>query len=319
MNLFKDIAQTLGIALGIGLIVFCLVVIFDRNANNINWNSRRDRIDTEAERVSENVDKYVRRGKKIYTKLKEMETDDNAPAKPGTTTTTTPPPTSTVAAKPTPPPPTATRPIQTTTATVSTTMTADQQGPFVIQVGRLSSKTPTIEAFSGIKKFGTIYVSPSGTDKKVVLGTFTDRTKAESALSQIRSLGYVDAFLSKETPKAGNSQLLAMSDKSNTAANTSNIKPASAGTGTTTKANDGFVVQVVANKFPVLSTYKSLSSLGKLYQEQDAATQLSKIMLGTYQDEETARQILQTVKKNGFENAFIKKVEGKTINSWKKL
>lgn len=316
MNLFKDIAQTLGIALAIGLVVFCLVVIFDRNAGSINWNSKRSRIDNEAERVSENVDKYVRRGKKIYTKLKEMEDDETTPATPKppaakvtTTATTTPIPPKAEA-------PTAQTPQSRPMLMSPTAAVADEKGPFVIQVGRLSAKTPTIETFSNIKKLGNLYVAPSGSDQKVVLGTFTDRTKAETVLTQVRGMGYSDAFLSKEVPKAGSSQLL-------TTVAQKTVPPAAATTAdaskTTTKTPDGFVVQVVANKFPVLSTYKSLASLGKLYQEQDATVQLTKIMLGTYQDEETARQILQTVKKQGFENAFVKKVDGKTINSWKKL
>ncbi len=285
MNTMKDIFQTLMIAMALGLIVFCMVIIFDRNSESIEWNKRAAQVREEAERTSENVDKYVKRGKRVYTKLKEIENEDISSSPPEPKPIVQPRP---VVA--TPPVTTPNKPQPMNIPTLATTTAA---GGYQVQVGRLSATSPDLTSFANIRHLGDLRIELSGTDKRVVLGNFAARSQADVALAEVRRLGFGDAFVATATTNAPT---------------TLKDMPTSGGL---------FVVQVVANKYPVGSDYKSLAKLGALYQEK--SPNLTKIMLGTFKDENTARRTLQSVKEQGFSGAFIKTVNWTTVNAWQKI
>lgn len=282
----KDILQTLVIAMSIGLIVFCMVIIFDRNSGSIEWNKRSEQVRAEAERTSENVDKYVKKGKRVYTKLKEME-DEDIGARPAEPKVVPPPP----VVSTTPAPTTPNKPLPMSIPTVAPSNSAGYQ----IQIGRLSGNTPDLSSFVAIQHLGALRVELSGADKRVVLGNFANRSQADAALAEVRRLGFGDAFVT--IPTTINNTI---------ATPKSSIAAASL-----------YTVQVVANKYPVGSDYKPLAKWGSLYQEKNA--DLTKIMLGTFKDETAARNVLQNVKAQGFDGAFIKTVTWSTINSWQKI
>ena len=296
----KDILQTLLIAMAIGLIVFCGVIIFDRNSGSIEWNKRAAQVREEAERTSENVDNYVKKGKRVYSKLKEMENEDigSRPAEPKIT----PPP----APKPLPTPTSANKPLPTLTSANANTGIYYQ-----LQVGRLSNSTPNLSSFAALQPLGTLSTELNGGDHRVILGNFAQRAQADATLATVRSLGFGDAFVVTRNNASSNMTAAnANQSLSNATSSNSTLTPAATSGGL-------FVVQVVANQFPVSSDYKSLSVLGSLFQEKNP--DLTKIMLGTFKDEASARKALQTVKDKGFSGAFIKNTNWSTINTWQRI
>ncbi len=273
--------------MAIGLIVFCIVIIFDRNSDSIEWNKRAAQVREEAERTSENVDRYVKKGKRVYTKLKEMEDEDIGahPAEPKVTPPPTPHPATTTPAP---------KPVLMNIPTVA----AGNASGFQVQVGRLSAASPDLSSFSAVQHLGNLRIEPAGADKRVMLGTYTSRPEADRILAEVRRLGFGDAFIAVAQPAA--------------TVTVANTKPKA-----NTAAGTLYVVQVVANKYPVGSDYKSLANLGGLYQEKNP--DLTKIMLGVFKDEAAARNALQTAKDQGFGGAFIKTTNWSTVNTWQKI
>lgn len=304
INTMKDILQTLLIAMAIGLIVFCVVIIFDRNSNSIEWNKRAAQVRAEAERTSENVDNYVKKGKRVYSKLKEMEEEDigSHPVEPKITP---PPPTPKPVVAANTPPVSANKPLPMSTPTLSSGGTVYQ-----LQVGRLSSNTPNLSSFAALQPLGTLSTELNGGDHRVILGNFANRNQADAALATVRNMGFGDAFVVTRnnnnvvTTNSNNTKLIAAATGNNAAMPVATV-------------GGLFVVQVVANQFPVSSDYKSLSVLGSIFQEKNP--DLTKIMLGTFKDEATARKALQTVKDKGFSGAFIKNTNWSTINNWQRI
>lgn len=295
----KDIIQTLLIAMVIGLVVFCSVIIFDRNSDSIEWNKRAEQVRQEAERTSENVDKYVKKGKRVITKLKEMEEEDissvpaepnipKAPSPKSTPNTVTPKPQTIVSAN---------LPIPNTPNGIY----------YQLQVGRLSSAEPNLSSFATLQSLGTLSTELNGGDQRVILGNFNNREQADAALSTARSKGFADAFvITRNTATALNK-----------VANKDIKQPTENLAQTTPTTNGIYVVQIVANQFPVSSDYKSLATLGSLFQEKNP--DLTKIMLGPFKDEAAARRVLLVVKEKGYNSAFLKSTNWNTLNKWQKI
>ena len=211
----KDILQTLLIAMAIGLIVFCGVIIFDRNSGSIEWNKRAAQVREEAERTSENVDNYVKKGKRVYSKLKEMENEDigSRPAEPKIT----PPP----APKPLPTPTSANKPLPTLTSA--------------------HAITPNLSSFAALQPLGTLSTELNGGDHRVILGNFAQRAQADATLATVRSLGFGDAFVVTRNNASSNMTAAnANQSLSNATSSNSTLTPAATSGGL-------FVVQVVAN------------------------------------------------------------------------
>lgn len=298
MNTIKDIIQTLGIALVIGLVVFCLVVLVDRNAGTIEWNKRTPRMEEEAERVSENLDKYVKKGKRIYNKIQEVN-DDETPPKPTTPPKTTP-------ARPAPAQIPVAAPVQ------ALAVPLPSGSSYTIQVGRLSERTPDLQSFGSLQDLGSLNVETTNKDRRVLLGSFANRVQVDALLAEVRKRGYSDAFVTTYKPQN-------ISTNTGVAAKTKETASKEKITQTTVQAPSGYVVQVVANRFLVLSTYKGLVKYGTLYKEYDAPRDLTKILLGTFENEVAAQKALEIVRSQGFDKAFVRPVEAKSAATWKKL
>jgi cell division protein FtsN len=73
---------------------------------------------------------------------------------------------------------------------------------FAVQVAAYGKAKSGLSAYSKLKSMGTVYEYDSGRLYKVRVGYFADRTAAETALSQIKSKGYKDAFIVSEAVAA---------------------------------------------------------------------------------------------------------------------
>ncbi len=69
---------------------------------------------------------------------------------------------------------------------------------YAIQLG--ASAQPDLKRFSKIKKYGHLYTVDVGNGmQRVMLGSYTTKSKANRALSSVKSKGFKDAFLSAST------------------------------------------------------------------------------------------------------------------------
>lgn len=343
----KGIMELLGTAMFLSIVAFILFLMYQRNTHTFaQWGNKLDKYATEADQVSQKVDRVAKALPRIYKKMKDEVNDIDDPAGESVeeTVSSTPPPapqpkpTVTVEPRFSAQPPinhsprpevynTATTAQRTTTTTtpkttpIATTVATVQlpsptaKGAYKIQVGRLTEGVNGV-LFNQLQTMGVVSYQNNGSDQVVLLGNYATKADADKVLTQVRKVGFKDAFV--KVPSAGStaSKTTTNTEKCNCpkqgeSANTS-------ATTITTPANGKvFVVQLGASQFPVLGKAKSLSNWGKVYTDYNAQTDLTKIMLGSFATPTQADAALQAAKKIGFSKAFVKNITATDMKNWK--
>ncbi|OWY26133.1 SPOR domain-containing protein [Sphingobacteriales bacterium UPWRP_1] len=295
----KNLLQTFVSALIFGLLVYFLFVVYDKNKDRIGWGETNEKLTKEAETVSENVDKGVRKAKKIYEKVKKEVNEENgngatpspdglsgadkSTPNPPATKTTPPPPEGTLIPEtvitPTNNPPQQTPPVNPNDTT-----------PYDIQLALVKNSAYNPETWQSLSDLGTLTVQAAPNNRKrVILGTYYGRARAEEILGAVKQRGFTDAFL-----LAGGK------------ANTVNLPQINFNKRRLT--SNSYIIQLAAMRNPQSKKFKDFTKLGNLYFEYAADLDITKIIIGPYQNETEAAQALQEVKTKGYPRAFTRRL-----------
>lgn len=304
----KNLLQTFFGALVFGLLVYFLFVVYDKNKDRIGWGETNKKLSEEAEQVSRNVDKSVRKVKKVYDKVKkEMNEGDGSTAPPSpdglsgadkSTPTTTPTgnntprgnTTSTTTTSNVIPETVVTPPQNTTSGSGGTAANSNDSTPYDIQLGLVKNSAYKPETWRVLSDLGTLSVqSIPDNRKKIVLGTFYGRSRAEEALKIVKSRGFTDAFL-----------------LSGAQANTVNLPQIDFNKRRLT--SNSYMIQLAAMRSPQAKKWKDMRKLGNIYFEYAADLDITKILIGPYQNETEAAQALQEAKTKGYPRAFTRRL-----------
>lgn len=342
------------------LLIFCVIVLLQRNKTTFaKWTEPSERYDQEAENVSRNLDKGVKSISKIYSKAREEAvneglisggggggsprrssastankgTTEAEPDIPAPTPRTYSRPTAEVrrvAAAPSAAPAVAAAVPATTTvaytppATPSSAMSVkvSPNGMYQVQLGIY--KVPP--DYGVLRQLGAIYIEKMGDGKqRIYLGNYATRSDADRIVTEVRRLGFKDAFVKTIDnttilpPPAAAAPSATVARKGTNAPPlvTPNCCPQTA---SAAPANGNvYVIQLGASQFPVLGNARKLTAYGSVYKDHDARRDLTKIMLGTFATAATAEQALQAAKAVGFSKAFIKTLPASTVSGWAKV
>ena len=344
----KGIMELLGTALMVGLVVFVLFSLYQRNTHTFSeWGSKLDTYSNEADQVSQRVDKVAKALPRIYKKMKDEvnevdATDDINPVmeenipKATPAPVVSPKPTAAVAPKSAQPPinytprpevyhtanRTATAATPPAIAPVADLPLPTAKGTYKIQVGRLTEGVNGV-LFSQLQTLGVVSYQNNGNDQVVLLGNYATKTDADKILRKVRKMGFQDAFIKMPSSSASANSKTATTTtekcncpKENSTStallNTSIVSPPMPATN-----GNVYVLQLGASQFPVLGKAKTLGSFAKIYTDYNAKTDLTKIMLGSFATQAEAQKALAAAQKIGFTKAFVKHIKASEMKNWK--
>ncbi len=316
-----DLFQSFFYALVVGLVAFCLIVLIDRNVDKVAYNPTRDsKIQKEADRVANNVDKMVEKSKRVYTELKKKPSEMSTPAE---HVVLTPPPVVkdpprevTIVDRPN----TSTDPPEIGEAEVPVRNGEYASNyPFFIQVGVLG-KSENLEPFTPLADLGELQAH-KGADNalRIMLTSYPSRTEAELVLRNVRNRGFSDAFITAN-PNADNN----MVGNAQTAPRATASRPTTPITPPTTVApptytNGAYVIQLSAMRQPKYDTFVALTRYGAIYSDYDPNRGLTKIQLGPFYSEYQANQAKTRIEQSGYGKVFIKRVSASDMNHKQKV
>lgn len=174
-------------------------------------------------------------------------------------------------------------------------------GQYAVQIGLLTNNNFNLQQFGDITDLGNINSEQSSNgNKRILLGYYTNRAQADQVLSMVRDRGYKDAFIYKVPEKT----IAATANTTKKATLKSGVRP------------NAYMVQIAALGEPKINDYKRLGTLGSLYFLYEADRDLTKVMIGPYDSQTEANEVLRELKIRGLYNAFSKQI---TENEAKKL
>ncbi len=146
------------------------------------------------------------------------------------------------------------------------------QNYYTVQIGTFLDAQK--EDFSAIQPLGFVHAVKTGANLTVIyVGGFESRAAAEKVWQQVRSKGYINAFIQERTPGEGqNTTMIQLATRSNS-------KPIN---------------------------WEEYANAGELY--ANISGNNVKIMTGTYPSVDAAKPALTALKKAGFKDAFIKTI-----------
>jgi len=149
---------------------------------------------------------------------------------------------------------------------------------YAIQLG--ASAQPDLKRFSKIKKYGHLYTVDVGNGmQRVMLGSYPTKSKANRALSSVKSRGFKDAFLSAST------------------------------LGT----NEVYVVQFMSHAYSDKINWAKLQEVGSI--QIDASEGKIKVVSGSFGERYVADSHVQSMNVLGYNDAFVRKINAdKLIN-----
>lgn len=161
---------------------------------------------------------------------------------------------------------------------------------FAVQVAALNK--PTLEGFSDIKNFGTLYYTQVGSIYKIRVGTYQTREEATRILQLVKNQGYKGSFIVEEE---GGQQV-------NTGGTTNDLTPKTPSPGTTATAKR-YKIQLAAYRNVNYFDDSKISGLGTI-EEIKKGNFTVKILAG-FDALQEANQVLREVKAAGFKDAYI--------------
>lgn len=173
---------------------------------------------------------------------------------------------------------------------------AQESMVYFVQLGAFS-KAPTGK-LAQVADLGSIYSEPATkTLQRYLLGTFSTRSEAETAMAKVRQRGFADAFIVERTTATSPTIYDAIET---TRPSQTTPKPATTG-------GKAFMVQVGAYgaKIP-MNDIIALVTNGNIYAETTDG--LTKVYIGAFASQKAAANVLRNAKAAGFKNAFVREV-----------
>lgn len=183
----------------------------------------------------------------------------------------------------------------------------EKKNRYKIQVG--AYKTIAKGKFDNLNDVGSVYLEDAGKGmKRIIVGDFADREKAEETLAKIKGLGYNQAYIITQTieteapPTNSNS---AAATNGNTKENTPAVeKMEFQNAPAETVAQPVYLIQLGAYKSINLKSFGNVVDLGELVLENDKG--VTKVTISKFTTRPDAEKALSVVKQRGYVNAFIR-------------
>ena len=185
-----------------------------------------------------------------------------------------------------------------------------QQVHYTVQIGAF--KNPPEEKLSTLnKEIGKVQSEDAGKGlKRILVGSFSSQSDAESALVKIKAAGFNNAFI--KTIAAGNDIKNTggennVSDRKDTGTS-SNTNPNNTAPSPSTDINNtGYIIQIGVYEKINFKDFENIATLGSFYvHKKDNNFVLD---LGMFQNEKEANTIVEKIKKQGHPKAFLKKIK----------
>ncbi|MFK7904241.1 MAG: hypothetical protein AB8B69_03905 [Chitinophagales bacterium] len=325
----KELLQTFGYTLAIGIVVFFGVMIISRSSTGFmdRWKSDPDRIkqlEREADALIDKMDNSVNKTKRFVDRVKGTETPRTTTPTPRPTTPSpspveedteeehyqntvedTPevieePPTDEVLVVDKPeeyvnntPPPQNTR-----SAAVE-----DDDKTYQIQLGVVSKKNAKISNFKIVSGLGEVYEeSINNKTSRILLGDFDGKRAARLVLDEVKYRGLKDAFLVEIKPSYPATSFTADTTEPIPTSNVNDI--------------GNYVVRLGVFSEPPTSKLTRLSEIGKIYLQAHATNpNLNVVSLGVFTSRSEAENALAAAKKQSFNDAFIATADNQLVDA----
>lgn len=333
----KELLQTFGYTLGIGVVVFFAVMIISRSGIGLaeKWkgaNNTSSRLEKEANDVVENIGKTVGKtvdkitdatdivmdrqqerketrdeaieGGEFYNNTDENGNDsdlytDNLEDEPIETTEETPMMDE---------PDEYSVPTLVPTSDQRNTAVEDDNKTYEIQLGVVSDKNANIDNFKIIEDLGDIFAETIAPNKnRIVIGDFQGKRAASLILEKVKQRGLKDAFL------------VALNATPNSTVSTPPQKntPEPIPTSTVKEKETGnFVVRLGVFSEPPTEKLTKLSTVGKIYlQAHPTNPNLNVVSLGIFHTKSQANEALNAAKKQSFKDAYIATANNQLVDA----
>jgi len=185
--------------------------------------------------------------------------------------------------------------------------TRSKQNPYVYAVQLESSRKPNLNDYNSIRDLGTIYTYQGAQNKgltRVRIGYYTSRKSAARIQKKIRVQGFPDAYITKvrNTENIYDDTL-----SSENPAQILSRKPPQKNTDITHQDNVySYIIQLESSYRPNLADYDRIRQYGPVYTKKDTTGRnLTYVRMGNYNSHAAARQMLEKVRAEGFNDAYI--------------
>lgn len=291
----QNLIKTFFGALLLGIVVFCLVALFNANQNRLSVNWKKN---------------YP-----LPPVARNNDTPSTPSAPPPSTETTMPPispsgkpprgldtlslPNATAENPPAQPDSESAevlisdRPATHSAFTPPTMPFFSPEGDYQIQLGLLQKGTAKWSDYQDLQSLGELEIDLNGAANRITLGNYFTKSHADAVLKHVRQLGYKDAFITtqKQTPQERLLQKPAVF---------ADITPQNA---------DAYIIKLGTFSQPPFELLNKLSEkAGKVYLQPDKEG-LFKVFLGSYSNKPIAEKQLPQVKKIGFTDALVVNAE----------
>ena len=172
----------------------------------------------------------------------------------------------------------------------------DNTNVYFIQLAALFKSAGNIDNFTPLKQFGSLYKMKHTNSIKVKLGYFMDESQAKRVLSEVKNMGYSDAFITYESLNTGRLELVELSEKT-----TDNYAWDGYQTNETTGVN--FKVRLASYEDPIWFDFESVKDLGII--EQWSKNQWTIFILSGFKNLDEAQKIKLIAQNRGFKDAEI--------------
>lgn len=294
----KNIVETFVSALVLGLVIYVVFMAFQNQNANIKTNDNIEKRTREAEKATETVKETNEKVQNVI-RNKQQTTPANPTApptssKPGARTggSAANQPASTPPANTSPPAGARSGASGTQPAATSTTAPADNS-PFFIQLGLVKENAYNPKNYQALADLGVVSTEPAPNNyRRILLGAFYGRIRAEQILAIAKQRGFTDAFI---IPATGGKPASAISTpKKPTLANR--------------LSTSSYVVQLAAMRSTEGKNIKDMRKWGTVYYEYAADRDITKILVGPYASEADAQVIATVAKASGYPKAFTRRL-----------
>ncbi len=176
------------------------------------------------------------------------------------------------------------------------TLNAEETTVFFIQLAALFNSRGNADQFKHLGVFGNIYKQYAGNAIKIKLGYFENKVEASDILRQVKSMGYRDAFITRNQMNASDIELMMTGSyyiKDDYAAGNTNF----------TSVTSNYKVQLASYQDPMWFPNASIDDLGKI--EQWTKGEWTIFVLSAYSSYEKAIEIRDLAIARGFNEAKV--------------
>jgi len=277
----RNLFQTFLVTLSIGLVVFCVAVIFnnglhhaisDRHNPNKSKTVAQEQNRREAEKIGGKIADKVTEGinsinNNMRNFAEEKSKEEQANRVPEQDSR-----------------------FERTEYNYADDDASNQQ--FAIQLGYFKPQNVKLDVYATLNDLGKLYTTDGwSNNKRVLLGNYTTRSQAEAALTEAKLRGFQDAFIT--ATKAP------ISTMGGGLANGSHI-----------------MIQLSAQRSFIVDSFKDVTALGAIWTDYDASLDITRVLIGPFKSAEAAQTALKTLRNSGYNKAYTRNI---AINNQKNL